>query len=172
MNTATDVGFTEMRISKVVGFRPAEEIFEYVVLDEVSGTRQLVIQIGSREAFSLAASLHGMTWPRPMTYEFAAALLRGLGGRVREVRLDRVIDGAYAATVELDGPLGTERIDARTSDALNLAALVGARVFAGPEMLADCETRREGDSEEAALMRRALTAPPMTILGRADGGVG
>ena len=68
-----------------------------MVLDEVAGTRRLVIEIGEQEAFLLAASLQGMDWPRPMTYDFAAALVRGLGGRVRQVRLDRVLDGAYAA---------------------------------------------------------------------------
>ncbi len=165
MSAATDVGFTEMRIAKVVGIasRQGEEFSQYVVLDEVSGTRQLVIGIGDAEAFSLAASLQGLAWPRPMTYEFAAALVRGLHGHVRQVRLDRVLDGAYAATVEVDGPLGTELVDARSSDALNLAVLEGAQVFVSPEMLADCEAQRAEDSAEAALMRRALDAAPMTI---------
>jgi bifunctional DNase/RNase len=164
MSTATDVGFAEMRIVKVVGFRlPAEEGADYVVLDEVAGTRHLVIQIGESEAFLLAAGLQGMQWSRPMTYDFAAALVQGLGGQVRQVQLDRVLDGAYAATVEVDGPLGTARIDARTSDALNLAALTGAPVFAAPQMLADCETWLAGDSPAAARGRLALEAEPMTI---------
>jgi uncharacterized protein len=164
MSTVTDVGFTEMRIAKVVGFRlPAEEGLDFVVLDEVSGTRNLVIEIGNSEAFLLAATLQGMHWPRPMTYDFVAALVRALGGSVSQVRLDRVPDGAYAATVEVDGPQGTARIDARTSDALNLAALMGAPVFAAPLMLAGCERWLAGGSAEAARGRQALTAAPMTI---------
>jgi len=167
MSAVTDIGFLEMRITKVVGFHQDEGALEYAVLDEVSGTQQLVIQIGHSEAFLLAASLQGMHWPRPMTYDFAAALVRGLGGSVRQVRLDRVLDGAYAATVEVDGPHGTARIDARTSDALNLAALMGAPVFAAPEMLAECAAWLAGDSVAAANGRMALTAAPMTIR-RAD----
>jgi bifunctional DNase/RNase len=164
MSTVTDVGFAEMRIAKVVGFRlPDEKSADYVVLNEVAGTRHLVIEIGEPEAFLLAAGLQGMRWPRPMTYDFAAALVRGLGGEVRQLRLDRVLDGAYAATVELDGPLGAARIDARTSDALNLAALTGAPVFAAPQMLADCETWLSGDSPDAARGRLALAAAPMTV---------
>jgi hypothetical protein len=31
------------------------------------------------------------------------------------------------------------------------------------EVLEDCDRRREGDSSEAVLMRRALAAGPMTI---------
>lgn len=82
MITTAAVGFMEMRIAKVVGFGPplAEEGFRCVVLDEVSGDRHLVIEIGDAEAFSLAASLQGIQFGRPMTYQFAAALVRGLGG--------------------------------------------------------------------------------------------
>ena len=168
MSTATEDGFTEMRIAKVVGFRmPAEESHSYVVLDEVAGARHLVVEIGEPEAFLLAASLQGMHWRRPMTYDFVATLVRSLGGHVRQVRLDRVIDGAYAATVDLDGPLGTALADARTSDALNLAALTGAPVFAAPQVLADCEARLAADSAEADRSSLALTAAPMTIR-RAD----
>jgi bifunctional DNase/RNase len=58
-------------------------------------------------------------------------------------------------------------VDARSSDALNLAVLTDAPVFAVPDVLADCISRQEGDSAEAALMRRALAADPMTIR-RAD----
>jgi uncharacterized protein len=164
MNATTDVRFIEMRVAKVVGFRlPAEEGHCYVVLDEVSGTRHLVIEIGEQEGFLLTAGLQGMQWPRPMTYDFVAALVRGLGGQVRQVRLDRVLDGAYAATVEFDGPAGTAQIDARTSDALNLAVVLGAPVFAEPEMLAQCEAWLAGDSAEAARGRQALTAAPGTI---------
>jgi bifunctional DNase/RNase len=53
-----------------------------------------------------------------MTYQFTAALVRSLGGRVREVRLDRIVEGAYAATVSVEGPQGVALVDARSSDAL------------------------------------------------------
>ena len=98
-----------------------------------------------------------------MTYHFMAALVQSLGGRVRRVRIDRLVAGAYAATVEVEGPLGVGLVDARSSDALNLAVLMGAAVFAAPEVLEDCEKRQEGDSAEAALLRRARELPPMTI---------
>ena len=88
---------------------------------------------------------------------------RSLGGRIREVRLDGLVAGAYAATVEVEGPQGVELVDARSSDALNLAVLTAAPILAALEMLEDSDRRREGDSAEAVLMRRALAACPMTI---------
>ena len=165
MIAAADTGLVEMRVSKVVALGPGrgDDISHFVVLDEARGSRHVVILIGLPEAFELQASLQGLPSGRPMTYQFAAALVRSLGGRVREVRLDRVIEGAYAATVEVEGPHGLALVDARSSDALNLAVLMDARIFAGPDVLSDCIGRQEGDSAEATVMQQVLTAGPMTI---------
>ncbi len=54
-------------------------------------------------------------------------------------------------------------MDARSSDALNLAVLAGAPIVVALEMIEDSDRRQEGDSAEAVLMRRALTTPPMTV---------
>ena len=54
-------------------------------------------------------------------------------------------------------------VDARPSDALNLAALTDAPVFVALEMLANCIGRQEDDSAEAALLQRAIAARPMTV---------
>jgi uncharacterized protein len=164
MTTGTEVGYVEMRIAKVVGLSAAEDQpFCYVVLEKVAGDRQFAIAIGQPEAFSLAARLGGIAWRRPMTYQFVAAMVHALGGRVLRVRIDRVVEETYIATVEVEGPPGVQPVDARPSDALNLAALVQAPIFVDPEVLQDGETRREGDSPEAARLRRALVVPPMAI---------
>lgn len=166
MLATANVGFIEMRIAQVVGFGPplAEEPIQCVVLDEVSGDRHVVIVIGQNEAFHLAASLQGVQFGRPMTYQFGAALVRSLGGRVRQVRIDRLVEGAYAATVEVEGLLGVQLIDARPSDALNLSAITAASIFASPDVVADSERRQADDSATARLLRLALTAPPMRIM--------
>jgi uncharacterized protein len=133
------------------------------VLQEVAGERQLPIEIGQPEAFSLAAHLGGIGWRRPMTYQFVAGLVQALGGRVRQVRIDRLVEDAYAATVEVDGPLGRQSVDARPSDGLNLAVLVDAPIFAASEVLREAEGRRAGDSPSAGRLRQALGASPMTV---------
>jgi bifunctional DNase/RNase len=163
MPTTTDIGFIEMRIAKVVGFGPplAEERLQFVVLDEVSGDRHLVIEIGEAAAFWLGARLQDRRFGRPMTYQFAAALVQSLGGQVRQVRIDRLIEGAYGATVEVEGPLGVQLVDARPSDALNLGVITSAPVFVSPQVVEDGERRREDDSAVAGLLRHALTVPAM-----------
>jgi bifunctional DNase/RNase len=163
-----------MRVSKVTALDHADELadeehnshyFSYwMVLEELDGDRHLAIVTAQQEAGNLAAALSRTEWPRPMTYQFMAALVRALDGRVREVLLDRVVDGAYAATVEVEGPAGVARgVDARSSDALTLAVLFGAPIFVAPEMLDYCARHfLEGDSPAAAMAyRRALAADPM-----------
>lgn len=166
MPAVTDTGFVPMRVSKVTALGPhgGDHVSFYVVLDEPDSDRHLVVLIGQEQALGLAATLAGKEWPRPMTYQFMASLVRALDGRVREVRLDRVVGGAYAATVAVEGPAGVERgVDARSSDALNLAVLLDAPIYVAPEMLDDCARRLAGDSPEADMARRALTAGPMTF---------
>jgi uncharacterized protein len=163
MTAATDAGLVPMRVNKAVALKGGDDHSNYVVLDELDGDRHLVIGVGHAEAFALDASLQGMQWGRPMTYQFTAALVASLGGEVREVRLDRIVEGAYAATVEVEGPHGLGLVDARSSDAVNLAVLTQAPVFVAPEMLADCIRRQVGDSAEAALLRRAIAAGPMAV---------
>ena len=62
MIAATEIGFVRMRVSKVVGLNDGDHFCEFVVLHELDGGRHLVIQIGSTEAFALAASLGDVAW--------------------------------------------------------------------------------------------------------------
>ena len=167
MTAITDLELVPMRIAKVAGFGPplADANRHFVVLDEVSGHRNLAVEIGGTEAFSLAARLQGLTFGRPMTYEFAAALVQSLGGQLSEVRIDRLEDGAIAATAVVRGPDGARTVDARASDALNLAAQAGAPVLVSPAVLADYDRRLEDEDVAAGvnLLRLALTVPAMKI---------
>jgi uncharacterized protein len=169
MTAAADTGFVEMRLGKVVGVTTEEgDLYCCLVLDAVSEDRHLPIQIGRTEAFSLSATLTGLEFPRPMSPQFAAGLLHGAGGRVRQVRIDRLepaLGGgtAYGATVEVESGSEVGLVDARPSDALNLVALVPAPIFVAWEVLADAEARLKGDSPEAILLRRALDREQMTL---------
>jgi len=68
MTTATDTGFMEMRLGKVVGVTTEQDDpCCFLVLDGVSKDRHLPIQIGRTEAFNLSATLTGLDFPRPMS---------------------------------------------------------------------------------------------------------
>lgn len=96
------------------------------------GGRRLRIGVGDAEATALAFSLQGTEFPRPMTYQFTAALLAAAGSGVRSVRVTGMADGIFYARVMLRGGAA---VDARPSDALNLAAITGAPVFVSDELL-------------------------------------
>jgi bifunctional DNase/RNase len=166
MLATTDTGFIDMRITKVVGFGPplAEDYFWCVVLDGLSGGGPLVIEIGEMESLSLGAALQGWEFGRPMTYQLTAALIRSLGGHLRQVRIDRLVEGSYAATVGVEGPLGPQSVDARASDALNLAAITSAPVLVSPDVAADGDRRRAEDSATGRLLTLAVTTPPARLM--------
>src|SRR4051794_17435667 len=117
--------------------RPERHI---VMLEEVGGERRLPIWIGTPEALSLVAALEEVELPRPGPYHFAQALLAAAGGALSEVRVSRLADSVFYATAVLaDG----SEVDARPSDALTLALVVGAPIAVEPAVLdaADCLAR-------------------------------
>ena len=59
MTPAREVGYVDMRIAKAVGLAADDELFDYVVLEDVAGDRHLPIEIGHVEAFSLALAWVG-----------------------------------------------------------------------------------------------------------------
>src|ERR1700722_7454334 len=94
--------------------------------------RRLRIGVGDAEATALAFGLQGQEFPRPMTYQFMASLVAAAGSAVRSVRVARVADEIFYAQVTLRGGAV---VDARPSDAINLAAVTGAPVFVASELL-------------------------------------
>jgi bifunctional DNase/RNase len=122
----------EMRVVDVRR-RKIEELQEYryfVMLQERESERRLPIWIGAFEAIAMALTLEHVPTTRPVNYTFAADLFRAAGGQVREVRIDRLEENVFYATVVVDSTAGERLIDARPSDALNLALVTGAPIRA------------------------------------------
>jgi bifunctional DNase/RNase len=167
MTSLTDVGFVHMRLSKVVALGDGDDASFCAVLEGVTEDVRLPIQIGEMEGFYLSAAITGVEFGRPMSPQFAAGLLHALGGRIRQVRIDRLVEvhggTAYGSTVEVEGPSGAALVDARPSDALNLAALVPAPILVARDVLADAQARLADDSPDAILFRHALEAEQATI---------
>jgi bifunctional DNase/RNase len=96
--------------------------------------RRLLIGVGDAEAAALACSLQGLALPRPMTYQFMASLVTAAGSAVRAVRVTGQREGIFYAQVMLRGGAC---LDARPSDALNLAATTGAPVSVAAGLLSE-----------------------------------
>ena len=124
-----------------------------VLLEEEGGARRLPIWIGAAEATLLAMRLHDVATPRPSTYRFAADLLAAAGSELRAVRIVRLADEIFYAEAVLDGGVA---VDARPSDALNLALVTGAPVLVEEAVL---ERAAESEREIAGLLEAALASP-------------
>ncbi len=96
--------------------------------------RRLLIGVGDAEAAALAFSLQGQEFPRPMTYQLMASLVTAAGSGVRAVRVTGQRGGIFYAQVMLRGG---GCVDARPSDALNLAAITGAPVSVAAGLLGE-----------------------------------
>jgi RNA polymerase sigma factor (sigma-70 family) len=130
-----------------------------MVLAERDGPRRLPIWVGPVEATVLALSLQAVEMPRPMTYQMAAGLLEAAGSRVSEVRITRLAGEIFYAVVVVDGPAGQREVDARPSDAVNLALVAGAPILADGALLDDPRAfRREEEWRDLPSGTAALAA--------------
>jgi len=109
-----------------------ERFFIELAAAAAGDERRLRIGVGDAEAAALAFGLQGQEFPRPMTYQFAASLVAAAGSAVRSVQVTDYRDGIFYARVMLRGGAA---VDARPSDAINLAAVTGAPVFVAAELL-------------------------------------
>jgi RNA polymerase sigma factor (sigma-70 family) len=138
MAAGTATGPVAMRVREVRrrpagGDQPGKTA---ILLDEAAGERRLCIWVGEFEATQIAFALEGTELPRPMAYQFMSALLEAAGARLAEALVTRLDDGTFYAVAVVDGPGGRREIDARPSDALNLALLTGSPILVDPEVLA------------------------------------
>ena len=109
----------------------------HVVLRKRDGTRRLPMYTGSAEAIALACSLDAEEMPRLKAYQLAADLLGAAASNLAEVRITRLAEGVFYAVAVVEGPGGTVEVDARPSDAINLAVLAGVPIRVDAAILDD-----------------------------------
>lgn len=100
-----------------------------VLLKEADGERVMPIWIGAAEGNALALRLTGETSARPVTSDVMAELLRLTGARVERIAVTSLREKTFYAEISVAVDGGTDEVDARPSDALNLAVRMGAPIF-------------------------------------------
>lgn len=116
--------------------RTAGEHVRHIVFLEAADGRRLPIWIGPAEATALACLLEDVELPRPGPHQLTASLIAAAGARVTEVRISALTEAVFYARVLLEG--GAE-VDARPSDALALALVMGVPISVDPAVLAQAE---------------------------------
>lgn len=119
-----------------------------VVLAERDGPRRLPIYIGPAESTALACSLESLEMPRPMTHQLAVNLVTASGSRLNDIRITCLAESTFYAIVTLDGTAGRVEVDARPSDALNLALICNIPIHVDAAILDNTEATRHTKWQE------------------------
>lgn len=100
-----------------------------VILGETEGDRKLPIVIGNFEAQAIAVAIERMHQPRPLTHDLFKNFMDSFHIDLQEVVINNLTDGIFFARMvcQKDGEL--YEIDARTSDALALAARFHSPIY-------------------------------------------
>jgi RNA polymerase sigma factor (sigma-70 family) len=151
--TATEeaAGWAEVVVSEIRA-TSEEELLQRkyaMVLSERGGDRWLPIWIGPAEATALALLLESVETPRPFVYKLAAGLVEAAGSQITEVKITRLLDSVYYACVVVQGPDGQREVDARPSDAVNLAVASGAPIRLNRELFGAAVVEADAEKPSA-----------------------
>jgi len=105
------------------------------LLEQHGGERVLPIWIGEPEAEALTLALSGGDAGRPLSADLSARLLEVGDLVVERVVIEAVRDFTFYATIVVAANGEAHEVDARPSDALNLAVRVRAPVFVAAELI-------------------------------------
>jgi bifunctional DNase/RNase/DNA-binding transcriptional MerR regulator len=115
--------------------RLARESHRVVLLRERGGERVLPIWIGAQEGDALVHERSGRRLPRPLGPDLTARLLQAGGVRVERVVIESLRENTYYASISVRAGGEPQEVDARPSDALNLALRLGAPVFVAADVM-------------------------------------
>ena len=144
---------TQVRVDGIRLHVPTSQHAVILVDDEAD--RHLPIWIGPQEASAIASGVSGLSVSRPMTHDLLYACLQAAGLRVAGVTIWRSPDqeDLYLAAIEVAKDGQTELLDARPSDAINVAIRAEVPVYVASQTL----------RERAASRAQAATPTPADI---------
>ncbi len=106
-----------------------------VILREVDQERYLAIWVGIYEAEHLTIALQDVETARPLTYDLFISILKSLGARILQVEVVALRNETFYGNIVLEINGEIVNVDSRPSDAINLAARVGAPILVAREVM-------------------------------------
>jgi len=120
--------YVEVRIESVRVSQGASIVYLRVV-----GSESVIpVHIGENESNALLREINKQRQMRPLTHDLMKNMLQDIGYRVTKVRVTEIIANTYYARVHVSrggDPPHEVDVDARPSDAINLAVRFGAPVY-------------------------------------------
>jgi bifunctional DNase/RNase len=133
-----------------------------LMLHEPMGGRQVPIIIGSKEAQSILLALKPEEMGkirRPMTHQLMVQVMEAYGLNLKQVTIDRVLEGVFFSTLHLTDGFNDKLIDSRTTDAVTLALLTKAPIYMEEQVLEEAGVRSPDATEstpQQGMSREAL----------------
>ena len=128
-----------------------------LLLGDAENRRVLPIVIGLFEAQAIVSQMREAKFSRPMTHDLLCNVIEETGYALARVRITRLEEGTFYASLDLESGTGTLEIDARPSDAIALALRTGASILVDEEVLREAEVPTEkAEDEEIETFKRLM----------------
>jgi bifunctional DNase/RNase len=153
----------EVRVDALRTHLPGDR--HVLLLREPGGERVLSLWIGPFEAAAIRSHLDGIALTRPITYDLLLGALERSGGRVERVAVTHLADETFYARVDVRTAERVDSLDARPSDAVNIALRTGAPILASADLLRDPGERPAPEvelvDEQGAAVTRVVADRPL-----------
>ncbi len=142
-----------------------------VLLREKRDGRILPIWIGESEGIAIALALEDKQLARPITHDLTKRLLDAVNVTVESVKVNKLVGDTFYAVVSVRNGSGAKDVDARPSDAINLALRAGAPLSIEEAVFDDApatgRSAKPGRTGSAAIVGRQDESASPTKEGRA-----
>lgn len=152
----------ELQVTGITNSQQQASAFA-MVLQEIDGSRQMPVIIGSAEAQSIVLILKSVKAPRPLTHDLFTSCLKAFSIKMEEVLIYKSEEGVFYSYIFLNQGDTTLRIDSRTSDAVGLAIRYGCPIYVYESILeaekiqVDSEKKEiEDDTDQEEIQLKSL----------------
>lgn len=114
-----------------------------LMLCEPESGVQVPIFIGAHEAQGILLAKETVATRRPMTHELMVHVMNEYGLTLKEVSIDRVIEGIFYATLHTTDGFNEKSFDSRTTDAITLALLFDCPIMMNENVLEETGVKGE-----------------------------
>ena len=126
-----------------------------VILREMDAERYLPIWIGVYEAEAITIALQEVEVARPLTHDLLKNVFGSLNARILRVEVTSLRDDTFFGNIVAEVDSHTLNIDARPSDALNLAVRANVPILVSRQVMDSAGIVPEADLQEEGVTQAA-----------------
>lgn len=130
-----------------------------VVLKQVNAERYLTIWVGPYEAEAITVALQEVEMSRPLTHDLLKNVFKAFNARIIRAEIIKLQDDIYYGNIVAEAEGRELHIDARSSDAIAIAARAHAPIFVHPSVMDAAAVEPDRDMPETSALARKEPPP-------------